>query len=59
MKHVHFIDQSICTKCGSCLEVCPPKIGAVVKVSGDDALNLEVLDKPIPVKEFRAQGPRH
>ncbi len=43
---VHIIDQDKCTRCGTCLDVCPPKFGAVVKVSGKE---LEVLDKPVPV----------
>ncbi len=35
-KHiVHVIDQSKCTKCGTCLEVCPPRFGAVKKLSGE------------------------
>jgi len=32
---VHVIDQDKCTKCGTCLEVCPPRFGAVVKLSGE------------------------
>lgn len=35
---VHVIDQSKCTKCGACLEVCPPRFAAVAKFSG----------KPVP-----------
>ncbi|MFC1958830.1 NADH-quinone oxidoreductase subunit NuoF [Chloroflexota bacterium] len=31
---VHTIDQDKCTKCGSCFEVCPPRFGAVVRLSG-------------------------
>ena len=33
-KQVHVIDQDVCTKCGTCLEVCPPRFGAVTKLSG-------------------------
>ncbi|TET37468.1 MAG: 4Fe-4S dicluster domain-containing protein, partial [Dehalococcoidia bacterium] len=32
---IHVIDQSKCTKCGTCFEVCPPRFGAVVKLSGE------------------------
>jgi NADH-quinone oxidoreductase subunit F len=32
---IHVIDQSKCTKCGSCLDVCPPEYAAVVKTSGE------------------------
>jgi NADH-quinone oxidoreductase subunit F len=35
---VHVIDQSKCIKCGTCLEVCPPRFGAIKKISG----------KPVP-----------
>jgi len=35
---VHVIDQSKCTKCGVCFEVCPSRFGAVTKISG----------KPVP-----------
>ncbi len=31
---VYVIDQNICTKCGSCFDVCPDKFGAIVKISG-------------------------
>lgn len=35
-KHiVHIIDQSRCTKCGTCLDVCPPRFAAVKKLSGE------------------------
>jgi NADH-quinone oxidoreductase subunit F len=33
-RQVHVIDQDVCTKCGTCLEVCPPRFGAVIKLSG-------------------------
>jgi NADH-quinone oxidoreductase subunit F len=35
---VHVIDQSKCIKCGTCLEVCPPRFSAIKKISG----------KPVP-----------
>jgi F420-non-reducing hydrogenase iron-sulfur subunit len=31
---IHVIDQEKCIKCGTCLEVCPPRFGAVTKISG-------------------------
>ena len=54
MKHVHIIDETKCTKCGTCLEVCPSKISAIVKVSGEEARNLKILEKPIPIASARA-----
>ncbi|MFZ0796424.1 MAG: NADH-quinone oxidoreductase subunit NuoF [Terriglobales bacterium] len=55
-KHVHVIDQALCTKCGECLEVCPPKVGAVVKLSGKEARELQSLPSPVPVTEWRARS---
>jgi len=46
-KLVHVIDQDKCTKCGTCLDVCPSRFSAVVKVSGEQ---LEVPSQPIPVE---------
>jgi NADH-quinone oxidoreductase subunit F len=43
---VHVIDQDKCTKCGTCFDVCPPKFGAVAKLSGKP---VDVLDEPVPV----------
>jgi NADH-quinone oxidoreductase subunit F/NADP-reducing hydrogenase subunit HndC len=54
-KHVHVIDQTTCTKCGECLEICPPKVSAVVKLSGKEAQELQSLPSPIPVREWRAR----
>jgi len=31
---IHVIDQAICIKCGTCFEACPPRFGAVTKISG-------------------------
>jgi len=45
---VHVIDQDKCIKCGVCLDVCPPKFGAVVKVSGEE---VSVPSEPVPVKK--------
>jgi Fe-S-cluster-containing hydrogenase component 2 len=33
-KKIHVIDQTKCTNCGTCLEVCPARFGAVKKISG-------------------------
>jgi ferredoxin len=43
---VHVIDQDKCTKCGTCLSLCPPKFNAVAKVSGEA---VDVPEKPVPV----------
>jgi len=34
-KTIHLIDQEKCIKCGTCLEVCPPRFGAVKKIIGE------------------------
>ncbi len=47
---IHVIDQDKCTKCGTCLDVCPSRFGAVVKVSGEQP---ETPDKPIPVGSWK------
>jgi ferredoxin len=52
---VHVIDQDKCTKCGQCLEVCPPKVSAVRKVSGREAEELVSLPEPVSVAEWRKQ----
>jgi coenzyme F420-reducing hydrogenase delta subunit/Fe-S-cluster-containing hydrogenase component 2 len=31
---IHVIDQEKCIKCGSCFDACPPRFGAVSKISG-------------------------
>jgi len=43
---VHVIDQEKCIKCGTCLDVCPERFGAVVKVSGEE---IQVPSEPVPV----------
>ena len=42
---IHMVDQDKCTKCGTCFEVCPPRFGAVHKISG------EPVPDPIPEEE--------
>ena len=42
---IHIIDQDTCIKCGTCFEACPPRFGAVKKISG------EPVPPPIPEKE--------
>ena len=37
-KTIHVIDQELCTHCGTCYHVCPPRLGAVRKIT----------DEPIP-----------
>jgi len=42
---IHVIDQDMCIKCGTCLEVCPSRFSAVLKLSGEPA------PPPIPEEE--------
>jgi len=42
---IHIIDQDTCIKCGTCYEACPPRFGAVKKISGGP------VPPPIPEKE--------
>ncbi|MHC5010279.1 MAG: 4Fe-4S dicluster domain-containing protein, partial [Planctomycetota bacterium] len=37
-KIIHVIDQGMCTHCGTCYHVCPPRLGAVRRMT----------DEPIP-----------
>jgi ferredoxin len=43
---VHVIDQDKCIKCGTCVDVCPPKFKAITKVSGE---KIEVPMEPVPI----------
>lgn len=43
---VHVIDQDKCTRCGTCLDVCPSKFSAVVKGTGTRP---GVVEKTIPI----------
>jgi NADH-quinone oxidoreductase subunit F len=43
---VHVIDQNKCIKCGTCVDVCPPKFNAITKVSGEQ---IEVPMEPVPI----------
>jgi len=42
---IHVIDQDTCIRCGTCLEACPPRFGAVTRISG------ERVPPPIPEEE--------
>jgi NADH-quinone oxidoreductase subunit F len=43
---IHVIDQAKCTKCDTCFDVCPPRFGAVKKISGEPV-------PPPPLEEER------
>jgi coenzyme F420-reducing hydrogenase delta subunit/ferredoxin len=32
---IHLIDQDMCIKCGTCLDACPSRFGAVAKIAGE------------------------
>jgi NADH:ubiquinone oxidoreductase subunit F (NADH-binding)/Pyruvate/2-oxoacid:ferredoxin oxidoreductase delta subunit len=49
LKYVHIIDQAICNKCGTCLDVCPKKVSAVVKVTGKEMEGILGTEEPFPV----------
>ncbi len=42
---IHVIDQAKCTKCGTCLDVCPSRFSAIKKISG------EPVPEPPPEEE--------
>ena len=44
---IHVIDQETCIKCGTCFEACPPRFGAVAKISG------EPVPPPLPEEQRR------
>lgn len=44
---IHVIDQSKCTKCGMCFDVCPDRFGAVKKLSGETVPPLLSLEERI------------
>jgi len=44
-KTIHVIDQDKCTHCGTCYHVCPARLGAVRKISG------EPIPPPIPADQ--------
>ena len=43
---IHVIDQSKCTKCGTCFDVCPPKFASIMRISGEPV-------PPPPLEEER------
>jgi NADH:ubiquinone oxidoreductase subunit F (NADH-binding)/(2Fe-2S) ferredoxin/NAD-dependent dihydropyrimidine dehydrogenase PreA subunit len=49
---VHVIDQAKCTKCGTCLDVCPDRFNAVKKLSGEP---VPVVERGIVVERKRKE----
>ena len=49
LKYVHIIDQSKCNKCGTCLDVCPKQVSAVIKVTGKEMDDILGTEEPYPV----------
>jgi len=47
---IHVIDQSKCTKCGTCFDVCPERFNAVTRLSG------EPVPPPLPVEARAIRG---
>jgi NADH:ubiquinone oxidoreductase subunit F (NADH-binding)/(2Fe-2S) ferredoxin/Pyruvate/2-oxoacid:ferredoxin oxidoreductase delta subunit len=44
-KKIHIVIQEKCTKCGTCIDVCPSRFGAVKKISG------EPVPPPVPEEQ--------
>ncbi|MEE8469933.1 MAG: NADH-ubiquinone oxidoreductase-F iron-sulfur binding region domain-containing protein, partial [Dehalococcoidia bacterium] len=42
---IHVVDQEKCTKCGTCLDVCPSRFDAVIKLTGE----------PVPAPPLRRE----
>ncbi len=53
LKYIHIINQDMCSKCGTCFEVCPPKVSAVVKLTGNEINNITHLEKPVAVEAYK------
>jgi NADH-quinone oxidoreductase subunit F len=53
-KKIHIILQEKCTNCGTCLDVCPTKYGAVKKVSGEPVPAPVPEEKRILAKKAKA-----
>jgi NADP-reducing hydrogenase subunit HndC len=51
---IHVIDQTKCTKCGTCFDVCPPRFGAVKKISGEP---VPFVERGIPVERKKKKAP--
>ena len=49
---IHIVEQDKCVKCGTCLDVCPPRFSAVVKVSGEE---VTVPEQPVPVESIKQE----
>jgi len=49
---IHVINQEKCIKCGTCLDMCPKRFSAVVKVSG---VKIDVPSEPVPVTSTKAK----
>ncbi len=47
---VHVVNQAKCIKCETCFDVCPPRFGAVIKISGKPVPPPLPLDKRAIVK---------
>ena len=50
---VKVIDQEKCSKCGTCLKVCPPEYNAVIKISPISELPSSPIDKEVLAERGR------
>ena len=53
---IHVIDQEKCIKCGTCLDACPPRFGAVKTISGAPVPPPIPEEERIVVRKSKAKG---
>lgn len=53
---VHVVDQVKCIKCETCFEVCPPRFGAVTKISGEPVPPPLAEEKRMIVKRVKREN---
>ena len=53
---IHVIDQDKCIRCGTCFEACPPRFGAVQKLSGEPVPPPIAEEKRLIVRKKKKKG---
>jgi coenzyme F420-reducing hydrogenase delta subunit/Fe-S-cluster-containing hydrogenase component 2 len=54
---IHVIDQDQCIKCGTCLDVCPSRFGAVSKIAGEPVPSPPEEDQRVLVRKTTVGDP--